>query len=426
MRFANIYFDRNERLTIGDDMQLIAIENLYEYMGIDYNEVVRIPFHSLASYDGEYVILPVSFPLYGFHYDTAITQFSPKIIPVFLGISTLSQTYSVEERNYLRRFEPIGCRDLRTMEAMRKNGILAYLNGCMTATLPLKRNDQDKKIRKKIFCIDVPSEFTKYMPKEILDESIFLSHTFYPHELKNGAEEKAKELYNMYIQEARMIITTRLHGALPCIAAGIPVILFKDHLSFRFTGIDKLIHIYTKEEYNKIDWNPKPIIYEDYKKIILNSAAVRLRDAYDKYKDIFNISSFYESRENRPYYVEFFDNSIDFIEKHFNHNTEFEYALWGVTQTAELINSYITQNYPRAKLVAVIDKAKELEFCGIRTCRKEWIENQSNVFCFVCTGAAIKEAYDYFDRIKHKNFYQCCEDGNRHKDEVKKANIFGE
>lgn len=414
MRFANIYFDRNERLTIGDDMQLLAIENLYKYMGIDYNEVIRIPFHSLATYDGEYVVLPISFPLYGFHYEMAITQFSSKIIPVFLGLSTLSDSYSEEERDYLKKFEPIGCRDLHTMNAMRKNGIVSYLNGCMTATLPLRENTSDDTKRTKIFCIDVPETFKKYIPDDILEGCVFLSHTFYPHELQDGPESKAKELYNMYLDEARMIITTRLHGALPCAAAGIPVILFKDHLSYRFAGIDKLIHVYTEEEYDKIDWNPQPIIYEKHKKMVLNSAADRIREAYHKYKDIYDISSFYESRENRPHFIEFYDNSIAFIDEYFNRDEEIKYALWGVTQTAQSVNAYIQKNYPKAKLVAVVDKVKDIEFGGIRTCRKEWLEDKKDVFCFVCTGAAIKEAYEYFDQIGHEKFYQCCEDGNRH------------
>lgn len=416
MRFANIYFDRNERLTIGDDMQLLAIENLYKYMGIDYDEVVRIPFHSLAQYDGEYVILPISFPLYGFHHDVAITQFSPKIIPVFLGLSTLTQTYTKEEREYLKRFEPIGCRDLHTMQAMRKNGIMSYLNGCMTATLPFMRKDDNKKYDK-IFCIDVPNKFRNIIPEHILQDCVFLSHTFYPEELPNGPEQKARELYQMYINEARLIITTRLHGALPCVAAGIPVVLFKDHLSFRFAGIDKLIHVYTESEYEEIDWEPTPVFYETHKKRVLDAASKRLRDAYDKYHDIFEISSFYESRENRLYYVEFYDNSIAFIDDYFKHEEEFEYALWGVTQTAQLINSYLSTHYPKAKLVAVIDKSKDIKFCGINTCRKEWMEEHKDVFCFVCTGAAIKEAYEYFHEIHHERFYQCCEDGNRHKSE---------
>ena len=66
MKFANIIMTREGRCTIGDDIQLLAIENLYNYMGIDYKEVVRIPFNQLSTYDGEYVVLPISFPLYGY------------------------------------------------------------------------------------------------------------------------------------------------------------------------------------------------------------------------------------------------------------------------------------------------------------------------------------------------------------------------
>ena len=75
MKFANIVMTRNGRCTIGDDIQLLAIENLYRYMGIDYNEVVRIPFNELATYDGDYVVLPISFPLHGYSHDAVITQY---------------------------------------------------------------------------------------------------------------------------------------------------------------------------------------------------------------------------------------------------------------------------------------------------------------------------------------------------------------
>ena len=43
MRYANIIYNkRNGRLNLGDDIQLLAIENLYRKLGIDYSEVVRI------------------------------------------------------------------------------------------------------------------------------------------------------------------------------------------------------------------------------------------------------------------------------------------------------------------------------------------------------------------------------------------------
>lgn len=416
MRYANIIFDRKERLTIGDDMQLLAIENLYKYMGIDYSEVIRIPFHQLATYNGDYVVLPISFPLFGYHTDVKVTQFSDKIIPVFLGLSTLSQNYSAEDLNYLRRYEPIGCRDYHTMEGLRKNNILAYLNCCMTATFSKREQCGEYN---KIYCVDVPESFKKYIPQEILSHCIFLSHTFYPNELPEGPEKKAKDIFELYRNTAKMMITTRLHAALPCVAAGIPVILFKDHLSYRFTGLDRLIHVYTREEYENIDWNPPIIEYEALKQRMLKSAADRVIDTYNKYSDIFAISSFYESRDNRPYYIEFYSNTVDYIIDNISREQEFHYALWGVTQTAESIYTFLKYNYPNAHLDAVIDKAKRLVFCGIETVTKEWLEGHNNTFCFVCTGAAIKESYEYFKQIGHKRYYQSCDDGQKHSQEVK-------
>ena len=99
MKYANVVFDGNRTgsVNIGDDLQLVAIENLYREMGIDYKDVVKIGLSQLATYDGEYVILPISFPLYGYREGLNITMFSPKIIPVFLGLSIMSENLSDDE-----------------------------------------------------------------------------------------------------------------------------------------------------------------------------------------------------------------------------------------------------------------------------------------------------------------------------------------
>ncbi len=422
MKFANLYYKRIGRLTIGDDIQFLAIKNLYDYMGINYNEVVRIGYHELYSYNGEYVILPISFPFYGYQHDAFVTTFSYKIIPVFLGLSIMSSNLSSKDIEYLRQYSPIGCRDEHTLNILRQNNIISYLNGCLTAAFPKRKNNI--KNNDKIFCIDVPEYFKKYIPTDLLEQCNFVSHMYYYSELEESPEQEAYKVYEKYINEAKLIITTRLHGALPCVAAGIPVILLKDKLSFRFTGIDKIIKAYTKEEYEKIDWNPCPIEYEEFKMELLNSAANRLWDAFKKYESIYKISSFYESREKKQYYIEFVDNTIEFINKNWNKTERIEYALWGVTQTADMIYSYITKNYPKARLVAVIDTSKRLEFCGIKTCNCDWIIEHPDTFVFVCTGAAIKDSYGLFAEYKIHNFYQCCEDGNKHNLEKKYRNSF--
>ena len=66
MRFANLIVKGTRLRNYGEDIQLHAIKRLYEYMGIDYDEVVRISPNELFSYNGkEYLILPINFPLWG-------------------------------------------------------------------------------------------------------------------------------------------------------------------------------------------------------------------------------------------------------------------------------------------------------------------------------------------------------------------------
>lgn len=411
MKYANIVFNRSGRLTIGDDIQLIAIENLYMEMGIDISDIVRIPFHELANYDGEYVILPVSFPFYGYHTDLKITQFSPKIIPVFLALSLLTDRFSQEEIDYLKRFEPIGCRDAYTMTNLRKHHIMAYLNGCMTVTLP----QRDKHIEgDKIYCIDIQEELKAYIPPEIKQQAVFTSHTFYQEELSGSPQEKALELLEEYKQHAKLVITSRLHGALPCIAMGIPVIFAKDKLSFRFLGVNRLTHVYTKNEFSKIDWNPVSVEYDSLKKKMLKTSMRRIMEATDKYKDILELSTFFEENQTDDFYIEFFTNTVEFIKNTFHKEQSFSYILWGVTQTASLVYNYMTKYYKFADLVGVIDQKKELQFAGKMTGKKNIILENKDAWCFVCTGAAIKESYEYFHEFDHSRYYQCCEDGTKH------------
>lgn len=61
-------------------------------------------------------------PFYGYSNANNITNFSPKIIPVFLGFATMANTYNTADISYLKKYEPIGCRDQYTMNAVRNSG----------------------------------------------------------------------------------------------------------------------------------------------------------------------------------------------------------------------------------------------------------------------------------------------------------------
>ena len=409
MKFANIIMTRKGRCTVGDDIQLIAIEYLYKYMGVDYSNVIRIPFSELSTYDGEYVVLPLSFPFYGYNNGTNITNFSPKIIPVFLGFATMQQYYSQKDIEYLKNFEPIGCRDQYTMEALREQNIMAYLNGCMTITLPKVRNGADGK--EKIFCVDLTPKIIAKIPDALLSDCVFTNHVYFSEECPQGTEQKAKEVFNAYIKEARMIITTRMHAALPCIAFGIPVILVKEKMSLRFPMIQSLIPVYTEDDFDKIDWNPQSIDCESLKEKVLTVSSKRVWDAYNRYKDIYDISSFYEKETPKNLFIDNFTNTISYIKQHYKANDSFSYILWGITQTAAMVYQYICQNYKNAKLVAVIDQYKKLDFCGKSSTNKEVMSNFPDALCFICSGAAMPEAKEYFNEIKHKHVFYCWSDG---------------
>lgn len=410
MKYANIIMTRKGRITIGDDVQLLAIENLYRYMGIDYNEVVRIPFNELATYDGEYVVLPISFPLYAYSHGTAITQYSDKIIPVFLGYAILTDELDNAEISYLKKYEPIGCRDKFTLDVLRKHGIVSYLNGCMTATFPLRDNSKEYK---NIYCVDISEELDKYIPEDIKDKAIYTEHVFMTDECPNqSSEEMARKVYNEYWENAKLVITTRLHAALPCLSRGIPVVLAKDNLSYRFAFLSKYIPLYSRDEFKDIDWNPTPVDMEEMKLKILEHASKRVIDTYNDYKLRCEISEFYETADtSRTPYFEAITDAIEYIEKNYKTDEEFRYSVWAVTQTADMVCRYIERNYPNAILEAVIDRKENVSFHNKVSTSKEWLRNNRGTCCFVCAPAAMIEAKDYFEEINQEKYLMCWADG---------------
>ena len=177
-------------------------------------------------------------------------MFSAKIIPVFLGLSIMSDNISDEEIAYLRRYEPIGCRDYYTMNILRQKNIMSYMGGCVTALLP--RLDEIK--GEQIYMIDVPKKFYKHIPEEILKNAKITSQIL---ELSDCPIDDAKNRLRELAENAKLVITTRLHSALPSTALGIPVVLMKEHFSFRFTTLSNYLHVYIEEEFENIEYRNK-------------------------------------------------------------------------------------------------------------------------------------------------------------------------
>lgn len=220
---------------------------------------------------------------------------SNKIHPLFVAfhINNMSKKELLSKKSvdYIKQYEPIGCRDVNTVKLLEMYDVKAYFSGCMTLTLGYKFHSKkhdnnvcfvdppyNKYSVKQIFPLIYKSLFPflmnvidvlhlskkmevyderKYLHRKlsinfifhILEISLFytnyrkvfteetlLSATYITHfsryynenfhsnnELLNCAEQ----LLNKYMK-AGLVVTSRIHCALPCLAIGTPVIYIHD------------------------------------------------------------------------------------------------------------------------------------------------------------------------------------------------------
>jgi hypothetical protein len=115
-----------------------------------------------------------------------------------------------------------------------------------------------------------------YLP-ESLGPYTFLSHYTDSNDFEANMK-RAQELLELYRLQARLIVTTLLHCALPAIAMGIPTVVFYPvndeaaHASDleRFSSLSDLMHVHRLDEIDKVDWNPEPIDVAERKLAILD------------------------------------------------------------------------------------------------------------------------------------------------------------
>ena len=375
MKFANIerlgYIEGKNLLYIGDHIQLLAIDNLYQQMGVT-EDVVHLDAWDVASYKGEKLILPINqfFARGPFLDKNSNFTISEDITPVFLGLGLKESVFHFNDENiaFLKRYAPIGCRDYYTFQRVSQHGIPAYIAGCLTMTLPKRKVHICNP--KKVFLVDIPSALKKYIPADILEASEIV-HQIYEISEKDFkdlyfAKKTTKELFERYQEEAALIITYRMHCAAPCLAMGIPVIIARPYRAYPCDWLEQFSHIYTEEEYAGISWNVKPIDIEPYKEIAKKVAIKRLENTCSQ-EDISELHKYHLRGYSSNYIPE--DMSINHfileIERRFRKEDHFDYAMWGISDVAEKVYEYLSLNYPNAKLVKVIDSFSEKTFHGI-------------------------------------------------------------
>jgi hypothetical protein len=282
-------------------------------------------------------------------------------------------------------------------------GISAYLGGCLTATLPKRKQNPEK--QNKVFIIDPTKGINDYIPKEIANTAVWGSHD-YNYYIENPVQ-LAEEKYQQYFNEAKLVITSLLHASIPCMAYGVPVILAKDSVSYRFGWTEALLHIYTPDNYTNINWNPLPVEYESHKSLLTSLFQKRMiGECFSK--ESAQVHDFYMNRKKNKYVIDYFDQIQEFLNSTWlDHKKQYKYSVWGLTQITDITVNYISKHYPKAELMHVYDLQPGLTMNGIPSKSPENIVNFPDETIFVTTPSAAESAEKLFYKInKSSNFYK--------------------
>ena len=156
---------------------------------------------------------------------------------------------------YLKQNGPVGARDIETRNRLENNDIDAYFSGCLTLTI-----EKFCKVKKKktICLVDVSDEIISKVKESTNYEIEVLTHSLKQKEteIKNINErmQDVEKILKKY-QQAKLVITTRLHCALPCVALGTPVIVLHKEIfdEDRLGSFFSLFQNYIDEDFLKID-----------------------------------------------------------------------------------------------------------------------------------------------------------------------------
>lgn len=287
--------------SIGDYVQGMDILELYRKMGIPEKDIIAINFEDLAIYSGEDVILPINIHMVA----GCAASFppSPNILPVFLGLHLANHVYPhglYDFIDYYKLFEPIGCRDYSTCNALLQRGVDAYVFGCSSIFFPKRALDKHDDY-KNVYIIGSTAELNSVLRPSIKINAIYLPYVFpYPNVPLTDMQiremqERCRQLLSELSSQAKLVITTRLHVSVPCVAMGIPVILGTGYCSFpgdpsgikRYGWIKKIIPLVGPDNISKIDWhNPTPplVDVETVKEQMMAKAEEAIRLAVRRYE----------------------------------------------------------------------------------------------------------------------------------------------
>lgn len=312
MKYGLLSYDEFKEFggqNIGDYVQSLAAKQFIP----ERSEILYVKRDHLNEYNGD----PIKLIMNGW-FSHIPENFKPsdKIIPLFIAFhlnSTVKDKILTPENiTYLKKYEPIGCRDKYTANLLNEKGIKAYFSGCLTLTLGMKYKNEHKtddvyfidpfigtdvsifaivnsllfsflhylllkRIQKNmIFQKGIKgyikaslfyTQYSKIFGKNVLKKAKYL-HNQYHCDSEEEYFSSAENLVNLY-SSAKLVVTSRIHAALPCIGLETPVIFINNlnDLELSTCRFDGLIDLF-----NVINHDGKKLI--NNKKININNVQI--------------------------------------------------------------------------------------------------------------------------------------------------------
>lgn len=215
---------------VGDDIQTLAmLQHVPEGA-----EIVWCERDKLADYDGP----PARLVANGWwaHGDRAWPP--PRSVDVLCtSMHVQLKSRPLFEREGLPYYD-VGARDTNTLQWLDEMGIDAHFSGCMTLTFPRDRRPRSNHV----VATDLRGRDLPAL-RNAAGASYGLTRVSHQIPRTTPREERlriARERLELYANAA-LVVTSRLHAALPCVALGTPVLLIGQ--SIRFSGLDAAVTI---------------------------------------------------------------------------------------------------------------------------------------------------------------------------------------
>lgn len=269
----------------GDLYQPFAIEELLIEIGVPVSELTWIHRDELNTYKGEHLIVLI----HGWFNEKTQLIMSPHITPIYIGFHLQKSSHrdivqsGVTEE--MKKLGTIGCRDRQTAEFLKSVNVNAYFSSCLTLTF---KRRQKRPRNGTTFIVDIKKRWLQKVPVSVRAKAKFVSQNyFYKQSFKtedfetefHDFELKARQQLKRFRNEAILIITSRVHVALPCTAMGIPVIFLPNDDPANDERLDVLrgvVKIYSYKDV--VNWNPNVPDITLAKDLIKNAAIAKIME----------------------------------------------------------------------------------------------------------------------------------------------------